>query len=266
MKQAIFFDIDGTIYDNQFHQIDPELFEEFDYLRQQGMDILLLSSRSPFENVHLPQQLIDYPFAGLILEGGAALYDQNQFMVDALLIPLDDVKKIHDYCETHNLLWRYSGPDGNFFNQPEDEATRLHWRKLYLTVPQTKKWKGDDVCNILIWTGDKQMQQEIAALIPDSILVRYPECVEIRAKRASKDNMVRILKNRRGYSKIICVGDGLNDIEMIRQADYGVAVENACQPVKDAADLVIGPVGDHGVTQWLKERRKKGSYHELKNR
>lgn len=266
MKQAIFFDVDGTIYDNQFHRIDPELFNEFDKLQQQGIDLFLLSSRSPFEIIHLPEQLIEYPFKGLVLEGGAAAYDQNQQLVDAWLIPGDDIKKIHDFCESHDLLWRYSGPDGNYFNRKEDPATRLHWRKLYLTVPGVKKWKGDDVCNIMIWTSHSDLKAQIAQLIPDTTVAIYPDCIEVRAKKATKANMVNALRKRLGYSHVICVGDGANDAQMIREADYGVAVGNACKEAKEAADLVINPVSEAGVTQWLKERRKKGNYHELKNR
>ncbi|MBF0579492.1 HAD family phosphatase [Erysipelotrichaceae bacterium RD49] len=263
MKEAYFFDIDGTLYDNQYHEIDPNLVKEFDYLRENGADLYLMSSRSPFEMVHLPDEFIDYPYRGIVLEGGAAIYGHDQNLVDAWLIPGADIKKIRNYCRDHDLLWRYSGPDGNYFNRKEDLATRTHWRKLYLTVPKVKEWKGDDVCNILIWTKDDHQKQELETLLADNSVVIYPDCIEVRAKGVSKENMVRQLKKKFGYRKVYCVGDGPNDVNMLFEADCGVAMKNACQEAKAAADQVIGAVGEAGVTNWLKNRREKGIYHEF---
>lgn len=259
-KQAYFFDIDGTLYDNQFHQISDGLLEEFDALRQQGDDIYLMSSRSPYEAVHLPKSFIDYPYAGIILEGGAAIYDGvSKKLIDARLIPNEDVRRVHRFCRDHHLLWRYSGPDGNYFNSEPDDSTRLHWRRLYLIAPPAREWKGDDVCNLLIWTADPALQQEIQALLPDSSLVLYPDCIEVRARGISKESTVQHLKTGRGYQTVICAGDGPNDVEMLRQADYGVAVGNACREAREAADEVIGSVGTGGVSTWLNERRTKGN-------
>jgi hydroxymethylpyrimidine pyrophosphatase-like HAD family hydrolase len=39
-------------------------------------------------------------------------------------------------------------------------------------------------------------------------------------------------------SELIAVGDGLNDIPMLKFAGLGVAVANAYAPVKDVADLI----------------------------
>lgn len=262
MKHAFFFDIDGTLYDNQFHEFSEGLLEEFDYLRKNHhADLYLLSSRSPFETIHLPDAFLDYPYAGIVLEGGAAIYGRNQSLIDAWLIPNEDIKKIHEFCRDKELLWRYSGPDGNYFNSRPDENTRLHWRKLYLTCPITKEWQGDDVCNILIWTSTKKQQQEIQELLPESSLVIYPDCVEIRARNISKENAVKVLKKNLNYEKVICVGDGPNDVEMLKAADYSLAVGNACEEAREAADEIIPAVYEGGVAKWLKERREKEEKH-----
>lgn len=263
MKEAYFFDIDGTIYDNKFHEIDPDLFREFGYLQENGADLYLMSSRSPYETIHLPEEFLEYPFAGIILEGGGAVYGKDLDLVDAWLIPGSDIKKIRNYCRDHDLLWRYSGPEGNYFNRKEDLATRTHWRKLYLTVPKVKEWKGDDVCNILIWTRDENQKRELQELLTDNSVVVYPDCIEVRAKGISKENIIRILRRKKGYQRVICVGDGPNDVNMLREADCGVAMKNACKEAREAADVVIGSVGEGGVTVWPKNRRERGIHHEL---
>ena len=255
MKKAIFFDVDGTLYFNKFHRLDPNILQEFDYLKEEGVDIYLLSSRSPFEIVHLPQEFLSYPYAGMILDGGAELYDHHQNLLYASPLEEDDIHKIIDYCQNNNLIWRYSGPDGNYFDSTPADSVRYHWRKLYMNCPFVKKWDGDRACNVIIWTNDVQKQKEIVKLLPEDSIVCYSDCVEIRTKGISKEDTVNRFRKEKGYRHIICVGDGMNDVGMLKTANLGVAVGNAKQAVKDAADLVIGEVSENGVSTWLATRR-----------
>ena len=49
------------------------------------------------------------------------------------------------------------------------------------------------------------------------------------------------------------MGDCDNDLEMLRAARVGVAVENAFPELKAAADLVTVSNGDHAVSAVLRE-------------
>lgn len=49
--------------------------------------------------------------------------------------------------------------------------------------------------------------------------------------------------------KTIAVGDYNNDIGMFRAARYGIAVANACQAAKDAADLITVSNEQHAIAQ-----------------
>ena len=53
-------------------------------------------------------------------------------------------------------------------------------------------------------------------------------------------------------SQTIAFGDDRNDLEMLREAGIGVAMENGIQAVKDAADYVTAPCGELGVVQALR--------------
>ncbi|MCS7233243.1 MAG: Cof-type HAD-IIB family hydrolase [Synergistetes bacterium] len=60
--------------------------------------------------------------------------------------------------------------------------------------------------------------------------------------------------------RIVFVGDNLNDIDAIRKAGLGVAMENAPEEVKKEADLIIPSNADDGVASFLEEilsERKK---------
>ena len=59
-----------------------------------------------------------------------------------------------------------------------------------------------------------------------------------------------------GFDEIVAFGDNLNDLPMFEQADIKIAVGNARDEVKAAADIVIGTNDNDGVAQWLCDELK----------
>lgn len=60
--------------------------------------------------------------------------------------------------------------------------------------------------------------------------------LEIFDERASKKHAVEFLRAYTGAERVICFGDNRNDLPMFEAADFAVAVPNAVQETKDAAD------------------------------
>ena len=53
--------------------------------------------------------------------------------------------------------------------------------------------------------------------------------------------------------EMICCGDGFNDISMIQAAGLGVAMENAQDTVKQAADYVTRSNDEEGILHVIKK-------------
>jgi len=70
--------------------------------------------------------------------------------------------------------------------------------------------------------------------------------------RASKHIAMAWLRDRYlPAARIIAFGDNLNDVEMLRHADRGIAVDNAIPELKSVADEVIGLCDDDAVIEYL---------------
>lgn len=69
------------------------------------------------------------------------------------------------------------------------------------------------------------------------------QLIDIMARGVSKGKAVTDLRRAvgHGWKKVIAVGDQENDLDMLRAADIGIAVGNACTSVKEASNLVIKP-------------------------
>lgn len=75
--------------------------------------------------------------------------------------------------------------------------------------------------------------------------------LEIHPKSASKATSVQKLKELLGCDRLVCFGDGKNDIPMFEIADECYAVANAHEELKKIATAVIDSNENDGVAKWL---------------
>lgn len=76
---------------------------------------------------------------------------------------------------------------------------------------------------------------------------------EIGPARTTKANAIRRLKELYDCDRVVCFGDGKNDLPMFDMADESYAVENADESLKKAATAVIASNREDGVAKKLIE-------------
>ena len=75
--------------------------------------------------------------------------------------------------------------------------------------------------------------------------------IDIYAKGTTKAAAIKNLANEIGATRIVAFGDNLNDIPMMDEADWSIAVGNAFDEVKKHADEIIGNNDDDAVAKWI---------------
>ena len=80
--------------------------------------------------------------------------------------------------------------------------------------------------------------------------------LEVHPPEATKANAIVRLATELGVDKIVCFGDGVNDISMFEIASESYAVANACEELKKIATGVIADNESDGVAKWLVENAK----------
>jgi Cof subfamily protein (haloacid dehalogenase superfamily) len=80
-----------------------------------------------------------------------------------------------------------------------------------------------------------------------------PYFLELASPRVSKGSGLAFVAEHLGLAqeRIVGVGDGENDVELLEWAGYGVAVANAHPRVLAIADWVCPPAAEEGVAQML---------------
>lgn len=106
--------------------------------------------------------------------------------------------------------------------------------------------KGEKIRKILLLVHPKERQKIYQALLEkfgNDYQVTYSAAylVEVSPKEYSKGTAVQFMADYYGIDiqNVIAVGDNLNDLPMIESAGVGVAVKNADDTLKTAANIVL---------------------------
>jgi Cof subfamily protein (haloacid dehalogenase superfamily) len=100
-----------------------------------------------------------------------------------------------------------------------------------------------------------ELRNERINEIDASVVSSAPNNFEIMSKGISKGNAVKILGETYGIppKEIICIGDSENDISMIKYAGVGVAMGNAIDELKVAADYITDNNDNDGVAKAIEK-------------
>ena len=242
---VLFSDLDCTLLDDQ-RQLSNENFEALmDFVKQGGRFGVATGriERTVFAN--FPELPINTPS---IFFNGALVYDfHTREQIYSFFMP-EGLESIFQ-----NVLDHYpnSGVEvntaGEAFVLRYNDIIRSQIEREGLTSLEAvwhdipKKWY-----KVLI--ADKhdsleQIKKEIDDLRRTDIKIMFSEkeILDIVAQNVSKGEALLHQKmvNRENWRLVFAVGDNDNDLEMIQEADVGIAVANATPGVKEAAQYEI---------------------------
>lgn len=146
--------------------------------------------------------------------------------------------------------------DELYVERATDEAERYaSFQQIELrTVGDLLAWLAQPPTK-LVAIGDPELLDALAERLRPRYAGRLwiskslPFFLEFAAEGVSKASGLDFLAHRLGFSaaQTIAFGDGENDIEMLEWAGYGIAVANAHERAKAAADWVCPSAADEGV-------------------
>ena len=138
---------------------------------------------------------------------------------------------------------------------PADPDADAFWRG----IPTRHEDGGEhevDVVSVVLGSHDAPTAGEVArmqALLGRDVLVSSSgyRFLEVSRPGVSKGSTLHELSRCYGVgvASVLAIGDGLNDVEMLRVAGLGVAVANAAPEARGAADHVTRGEAGHGVAE-----------------
>lgn len=257
MIKALFFDIDGTLVSFRTHEVPASTVEALVAAKGQGLRIFIATGRPRviINNLGELQRrgLID----GYVTMNGAYCFVGEEVIYKSSL-PADEVRTLVEYCDRRNIPCIVVGEHDICVCKPDDRVREIFHEHLKVTVPipscsVSEAIDGKEVFQLTPFVTMSE-EDEVRPALPHCEFGRWhPAFVDVTAlgntKQKGIDEIIRHFDIR--LEETAAFGDGGNDISMLRHAGVGIAMGNARDEVKAAADWVTTSVDDDGIARAL---------------
>ena len=260
--KAVALDLDGTTL-NSHHELTPRTIDVLRKLDNLGVTLFIATGRSTLAVVHY-LDILEFQsnhHIPIIVFNGALGGDINLKTklirsVSLNPIPETSIRLLINFANELGLVLQYyNGVTGNVLACPKNEN---HIKLLYKYAELTGKSQiiissyeeaiqESLSIKVLIMCEDADylLKQSREKLPPDLFhMIRglpFPFFVEYLQPNINKGTCLKELMDDKNIDleHVIAFGDGENDKEMLKEAGLGIAMKNAQQPAKDAANIVL---------------------------
>ena len=263
--KLIAVDLDGTLVRSD-QRISQRTIDALVQVQRMGVKVAVASGRPTFGTAHVADTLRLEEFGGYVMSyNGGEIYNwRTKSRLHAQTLDKELIPYIYMYAKEHGLpAMTYIGKEV-VSEVADDEYIRHSVMRNRMTLRQVDDFVGTaqeaGVVKCVI-VGDPTllpaMETELQERLKGKagVFRSEPFFLEIVPKGIDKAKGLSILLNKIGVKReeLIAFGDGYNDISMIEFAGMGVAMENAAEVIKNAADFVTRSNNDDGIVYALEK-------------
>lgn len=250
MIKAIFFDVDGTLLSHDTKKVPESTKEALKQLKKQNIKTFMATGRHNLELDDLPME--DLIFDGYVLLNGQINIDHEGNLIGQQTIsPKDTNTLVRKFKEKDTAILLIE--KDQFYLNMIDESVEAAQNAISSPCPQVKEYSGNPISQCCIY-GTKEQAKEFMKDLPDCKISQWnPYAYDILSKEGGKTAGIESVLKHYGIKKeeIMAFGDGENDIEMLQYAKIGVAMGNAEEEVKEAADYITDHIDEDGIYKAL---------------
>ncbi|WP_460682552.1 HAD family hydrolase [Nesterenkonia populi] len=251
-------DVDGTIVDHDGHMTEA-VRDAGRAAVAEGHTVVISTGRSLLATLPIIETFgITHGYAvcsngGVTLRIDTSLLDNYEVIDRQVFNPAEALETLAERLPTARFAIETSA--GRFI-----ATERFEDRSFGLVAEPVsfKDMKRSEAVRLVV-NSDDSTAQEFADAVRSiglqgvSYAVGWSAWLDVAAQGVTKASSLEVLRNRLDapHEATIAVGDGLNDVEMLRWAHRGVAMGQAIDEVKDAADDVAGSVYEDGLAEVL---------------
>lgn len=255
--RALALDLDGTLL-NETGDLEEHVVAALRRAVDAGVAVHLVSGRMqpsvlPFwEKIGLQTPIISYNGAKIQIPGQPPLVDRR-------LAP-DYVRRVIAYCRERKLSMNAYFED-KLYLLKDNQFGR--WYSEYFRIPchvlDEEDWPAESPSKLLvILSGPQEVRTAFAEMSegfpPGAFLTTSSgRFVEFLPEGVNKATALQLLSERSGppLAQWVAVGDGMNDLEMLRECGMGLVVANAPAEVKALVERVVPPLPQGGIERVL---------------
>ena len=256
MKKAVFFDIDGTLWDEKM-QVPKSTAEAIRRLRENGNYAFICSGRSRAA-IKAKELLEDIGFDGIL--GGCGTY--VEYMGEAVYERKLSKEELNELfacfrksgspvvLEGRDYLYADMSDFGNnIYIQNLSKALGKGFQPLKEHIDN---YHANKMTVYFSGKGREEMERELS--LNYELIFHTPHVIEVIPKGFSKASGIQWICDylHIDHENTYAFGDSVNDLEMLAYVRYGIAMGNGTPEAKNAADYVTKAIWDDGIMEGLK--------------
>lgn len=273
MKKYIFIDIDGTLFDHGTGMIPASALEALQRAKAKGHELFICTGR--------PKPIVEssfwnLPITGIIYSGGTHI-EVDQKVIFQRNFPQKQMLDLIDVLNHHHFDYTLEGIEKNLYTKgnfdwfktylckeefiDSELETRFEEMSVLKLIEDADPEDFEQITKIDVFASNDQRIHDFMKHLPDGLdgfVYSNPIDQKIEAEiliaGISKASGIDEILNYYGaeIEDTIAIGDSTNDMAMIEHAQIGIAMGNACDPLKELADYVTAPVDQDGFYLALK--------------
>lgn len=253
-RGLVAFDLDRTLLDHESWRITPSALESIAKLRKNGYLIALATGRDMKNELSRPY-LQELDPDALIHMNGTLVELRDQVLVDRDM-DRSLLRRALSFAFLHQFALGARIDEQDYFTFPEQvqEFDRQFWgfRDRHFQDPMKLL---ELRVRSLVYYGAREKAEELQYAFPELNVLMFAENLgaDVCEAAFSKAEGIKRVCQHYGIdpSCTYAFGDGMNDLEMLKKAAVGIAMGNAVEPVKAAADYVTDNIEEDGIAHAL---------------
>ena len=251
--KLLLFDLDGTLLQSD-KTISERTLEVLEKCREAGIFVGVSTSRSEKNCLtFFPKLRPD-----IIISSGGALLKYHDRYIHRAEFSVEEtqsmIKTAREICGVDCEI-TVDTLNEHYWNYKIDPKRQdASWGESIYTDFEDFREQALKLC-VEIFDGEKAAK--LADSLPNCDCVKFSdgEWYKFTKKTATKETAIINLCEKCGISidAIVAFGDDLVDIGMLKLCGRGVAMGNALDEVKQAADVVIGSNDEDGIAEYLEK-------------
>lgn len=230
--KLIALDMDGTLL-NDHHEVSDANRQAIKEAEKKGVKVVLSTGRSlrTAKDYVLSLELSSY----LVTVNGSEIWGPDGELVERTPVATEHIQWMHDLSRQNNARFWAISTENNWNNEMPEDVLSQEWLKFGFHIEE------DDIREKVL----KELEAKGLFEISNSSLVN----IEVNSIGINKAKGLQKVCSLLGISmkNVMAVGDSMNDIAMITEAGLGIAMGNAQETVKKAADDITGKNTENGV-------------------
>ena len=264
MGKIVFIDFDGTIADGGV--IPPPHVEAVREAQRRGHRILLCTGR--------PRSLVSDEvrslFDGMVGADGGYVELDGQVLSDHRF-PAELGDRVREVLDAHDVAYLLEAPDAVHalpttpgrlaslmqVDRGDDPGATNPGLDILAAIRVDDDLSAVSFSKVACFDGNVPMTEVMSqlppgvGLVPPSMATLGDRAGELFLAEVNKSVGMLVAARHFGVddADIVAIGDGYNDLEMLREAATAVVIEGAPEPLLELADLVVPPPARAGLVE-----------------